>query len=111
MRSYDRIHTLALRKRGVDYELRETFESGLLFGRRTLEALGMEETIAYEIGEDVRRRDEERLLLQASEGIYAGADMLLSKPVTPEPLIKPKPRAVGGSDGASEARTPEPEAT
>ena len=111
VRSYDRVHTLALRKRGVDYELRETFESGLLFGRRTLEALGVEETIAYEIGEDMRRRDEERLLLQASEGIYAGTDMLLSKPVTPEPLIKPRPRAAGGADGKAEAREPEPEAT
>eukprot|EP00913_Durusdinium_trenchii_P026907 g25242.t1 len=40
-RSYDRIHSLWLRETGVDYELRETLESGLLFGRRTLEALGM----------------------------------------------------------------------
>ena len=111
VRSYDRIHTLTLRKRGVDYELRETFESGLVFGRKTLEALGIEETIAYEIGEDMRRRDEERLLLQASEGIYAGTDMLLSKPVTPEPLIRPKPRSIAGSEGAGEVRTPEPETT
>jgi len=108
VRSYDRIHTLALRKRGVDYELRETFESGLMFGRRTLEALGIDERTAYDISEDMRERDEERLVIQASEGIYAGTDMLLSKPVTPEPLIKPKPRIV---DGADEARTPEPEAT
>ena len=39
-RAYDRLHTLSLRARGVDYELRETFESGLVFGRKTLEGFG-----------------------------------------------------------------------
>ena len=90
VRSYDRIHSIALRNRNVDYELRETLESGLLFGRRTLEALGISETDAYEIGEDIRRRDEQRLVLQVSEGLQAGRDMLFSQPVKPEPLVKPK---------------------
>ena len=72
VRSYDRVHTLALRERGVDYELRETFESGLLFGRRRSRRWAWTRPCAYEIGEDMRRRDEERLLLQAAEGIYAG---------------------------------------
>ncbi|MET0575946.1 MAG: monovalent cation:proton antiporter-2 (CPA2) family protein [Mesorhizobium sp.] len=89
VRSYDRTHTLQLRARGVDYELRETFESGLLFGQRTLEALGMDEDTASAIREDVRRRDEERLALQATEGLQAGRDRWHTKPVTPEPLIKP----------------------
>ncbi len=89
VRSYDRTHTLQLRARGVDYELRETFESGLLFGQKTLEALGMDEDTASAIREDVRRRDEERLALQAVDGIQAGRDRWLTKPVTPEPLIKP----------------------
>jgi len=89
VRSYDRTHTLELRAKGVDYELRETFESGLRFGQKTLEALGMDEDMASEILEDVRRRDEERLALQAVEGIQAGRDRWHTKPVTPEPLIKP----------------------
>ena len=89
VRSYDRTHTLELRARNVDYELRETFESGLLFGQKTLEALGMDEDTAAAIREDVRHRDEERLALQAVEGIFAGRDRWLTKPVTPEPLIKP----------------------
>lgn len=92
-RAYDRGHTLSLRARGVDYEARETFESGMLFGRKTLEALGMDEERAYEIGLDVRRRDEERLAIQAAEGIFAGKEKLLTRPVTPEPLIKPKRRS------------------
>jgi len=90
VRSYDRIHSLSLRDRDVEYELRETLESGLLFGRRTLEGLGMAENDAYEIGEDIRKRDEERLQVQAVQGLGAGREMLFNSPVRPEPLIKPK---------------------
>jgi len=90
VRSYDRIHSIELRNKGVDYELRETLESGLLFGRRTLEALGISEANAYEIGEDIRKRDEARLVLQVSEGLQAGQDLLFSTPIKPEPLVKPK---------------------
>ena len=98
VRSYDRIHSIELRHKGVDYELRETLESGLLFGRRTLEALGVSEAEAYEIGEDIRKRDEQRLVLQVSEGLQAGTDMLYSRPVKPEPLVKPKRAAETYSD-------------
>lgn len=90
VRSYDRIHSIELRNKGVDYELRETLESGLLFGRRTLEALGVAEVAAYEIGDDIRKRDEARLVLQVSEGLQAGRDLLFSTPIHPEPLVKPK---------------------
>lgn len=90
VRSYDRIHTLSLRARGVDVEVRETFESGLLFGKKTIEALGVSDEEALAITNDIRRRDEARLNLQAAEGITAGRHMLHSRPVRPEPLIKPK---------------------
>ncbi|PYE90421.1 monovalent cation:proton antiporter-2 (CPA2) family protein [Phyllobacterium leguminum] len=89
VRSYDREHTLQLRAKEVDYELRETFESGLRFGQKTLEALGVSEDLAAEITEDVRKRDEARLRVQATEGILAGRHLLFNKPVTPEPLTKP----------------------
>ncbi len=109
VRSYDRTHTLDLRARGVEYELRETFESGLRFGRETLEGLGLDEDTAHEILEDVRRRDEERLALQAVEGIQAGRDRWLTKPVTPEPLVKPKSEAKRlDKDGQAQPRIPEP---
>lgn len=90
VRAYDRIHSLELRARDVEYELRETFESGLLFGRRTLEGLGATEDEAFEIGEDIRRRDEERLRLQGQEGILAGRELMHKRPLKPEPLVKPK---------------------
>lgn len=103
VRSYDRGHTLQLRARGVDYELRETFESGLLFGRRALQELGLDEESAYEIGEEVRRRDEARLHVQMAEGIKAGNELLLTKPIVPEPLIKPKREGTAMDDAAQQA--------
>jgi glutathione-regulated potassium-efflux system protein KefB len=93
VRSYDRAHALELRARGVDYEMRETFMSGLEFGKRTLEELGIPEDLAREIAEDVLKRDGERLRIQQSEGIYAGNDKLHTRPVMPEPLIKPRKEA------------------
>ncbi len=104
VRSYDRIHTIELRGKGVEYELRETLESGLLFGRRTLEALGMPEADAEAIGDDIRKRDEQRLRLQAVEGIAAGRDMLHNQPVKPEPLMKPKRGSVGEEISEDEAK-------
>jgi CPA2 family monovalent cation:H+ antiporter-2 len=97
VRAYDRVHSISLRKRDVEYELRETLESGLLFGRRTIEALGVGEDEARAIGEDIRRRDEERLQIQVSEGFHAGRRMLHNRPVRPEPLVKPK-RTTAKSD-------------
>ncbi|MGE7371339.1 monovalent cation:proton antiporter-2 (CPA2) family protein [Neorhizobium sp. NPDC001467] len=104
VRSYDRIHTIELRGKGVEYELRETLESGLLFGRRTLEALGMTEADAEAIGDDIRKRDEFRLQLQAVEGLSAGRDMLHNQPVRPEPLMKPKRGSVGEEITEDEAK-------
>lgn len=89
-RSYDRIHSLSLREKGIEYELRETLESGLLFGRKTLEGLDVDAEQARRISDDIRVRDEERLKIQAVEGITAGRQMLHNKPVKPEPLMKPK---------------------
>ena len=91
-RAYDRVHLLSLRERGIDYGERETFEAGLLFGRRTLEELGVDELTAQDVVEATRERDEARLALQAAEGISAGRDMLHTRPVNPEPLVKPRKR-------------------
>jgi monovalent cation:H+ antiporter-2, CPA2 family len=108
VRSYDRTHTLELRARGVEYELRETLESGLRFGKETLQGLGTDEDTAALILEDVRRRDEARLALQAVEGAQAGRDQWHVKPVTPEPLIKPKSEAKRLDKGGEEAKVREP---
>jgi glutathione-regulated potassium-efflux system protein KefB len=79
VRSFDRRHTLQLLAKGVDFELRETFESALVFGRKALEALGLEAERAAAVEEFVRRRDLDRLALQQAEGISAGLDLLRTR--------------------------------
>jgi glutathione-regulated potassium-efflux system protein KefB len=88
VRSYDRRHSLQLIAKGVEFELRETFESALRFGRETLEGIGIDAERAAEIEDFVRRRDLDRLVLQQTEGISAGLDLLHASMVQ-EPLSKP----------------------
>ncbi len=42
VRAYDRVHAIDLIRKGVSFEMRETLESALSFGGRTLEALGQD---------------------------------------------------------------------
>ena len=90
VRSYDRASTLALLGKGVDYEIRETFESAISFGRSTLTKLGVNNETIDEVVEDVRTRDRERLALQQAGGIYAGVDKMRRSKPQPEPLTGPK---------------------
>jgi glutathione-regulated potassium-efflux system protein KefB len=94
VRSYDRVHTLELIAKGVDYELRETYESALAFGRHTLEEMGLDPERAREIEAEVRRRDVDRLALQQAGDIYAGAELMPYHTLPHEPLSEPKRRAV-----------------
>ncbi|MFG1346831.1 monovalent cation:proton antiporter-2 (CPA2) family protein [Xanthobacter autotrophicus DSM 431] len=92
VRSFDRVHSMELMRLGVDFELRETLESALAFGARTLEALGVAtDTAAAEIA-DVRARDRARLERQLEEGIFAGSgpDAWSGRKVEPEPLTTPE---------------------
>jgi voltage-gated potassium channel Kch len=84
-RSYDRGHALQLLAKDVDFELRETFESAMRFGRETLVAIGIDADRATIVEDFIRTRDRERLAVQQAEGIYAGADLLRTRP-TPTPL-------------------------
>ena len=69
MRSYDRGHTLDLIAAGVDYQIRETFESAMTFGEAALIELGVPAEEAADVAEGVRHRDAERLKLQMVDGI------------------------------------------
>ncbi|MCK0206825.1 monovalent cation:proton antiporter-2 (CPA2) family protein [Starkeya koreensis] len=84
VRAYDRNHAVGLRARGVDYEIRETFESALAFGEATLRANGFDAATAQATIDDVRARDLERLLRQLAEGEDRGP-----LPLEPEPLMVP----------------------
>ena len=88
VRSYDRRHTLQLIAKGVDFELRETYESALVFGRSTLEALGLDSERAAATEQFVRARDLDRLAVQQAEGLSAGTDLLSTRMVH-EPLSTP----------------------
>src|SRR3712207_4934511 len=95
VRAYDRIHAIDLMNLDVDFQIRETFESALAFGRAMLEELGREAGQASAVVEDVRRRDIARLIMQKAEGIMGGADMLHGTRLEPKPLTDPRTRAHG----------------
>lgn len=91
-RSFDRGVSLKLVEVGVDYQMRETFESALVFGRATLEQLGVEPEEAAEVIEDVRVRDKARFEAQLTGGVEAGRGFFkgnMPAPV-PAPLATPK---------------------
>src|SRR5216684_2400846 len=90
VRSYDRAHTLELIAKGVDFELRETYESAMVFGREALTALGLDPERARAVEEHVRGRDLARLALQEAGGLLAGAEMLTQRAPRPEPLSAPQ---------------------
>lgn len=91
-RAYDRGTSLQLVKAGVDYQLRETFESALVFGGSTLEALGEDPDEVAEIIEDVRQRDAARFDLQLTGDIRDGRNFLKGNLATPAPAPVTQPR-------------------
>lgn len=93
VRSYDRTHTLELLAKGVDFEIRETYESAIAFGQHALQALGADPDLARAAVSDVRRRDAERLAVQKEGGLMAGLDILHRRAVQPAPLTPPERRA------------------
>ena len=95
VRAFDRGHTLRLIKAGVDYQLRETLESALVFGKNVLIQLGVDEVEAAEIVRDVRRRDTERLELQVAGGIQEGRWLMRGNMPTPTPEPFSVPRKGG----------------
>jgi len=110
-RSWDRGHTIDLLNMGVDFEMRETFESALVFGGETLRGLGFDAEEAEETLDDVRKRDADRLSLQQSGGIFAGRDIEQEPAdVEPEPLIKPTREAQALSEETRSAAEEENEA-
>src|SRR5690606_27424662 len=64
VRAFDRGHSIRLIQAGAEYQIRETFESALVFGYQVLIDLGFSHDEATETIADVRRRDAERLDLQ-----------------------------------------------
>ena len=78
VRAYDRGHAIELVKLGVDYQVREVFESALAFGAATLRELGAGEDEIASLVADARERDRQRFAAQVVGGIQAGRDLLIS---------------------------------
>ncbi|MDP4023642.1 monovalent cation:proton antiporter-2 (CPA2) family protein [Methylobacterium sp. NEAU 140] len=92
VRAYDRLHAVELMNRDVDFQIRETSESALAFGRAALEGLGLTPEAAAARADDVRKRDIARLVLQQAGALPDGAAWLRgAEPVElrPEPLTAP----------------------
>ena len=92
VRAYDRMHAVELMNRDVDYQIRETAESALAFGRAALEGLGLSAGGAAARAEDVRKRDIARLVLQQAGALPDGAGWMrgAAAGLKPEPLTAPQ---------------------
>ena len=78
-RAFDRAHAIELVKTGVEYQLRELFESALVFGGDAIKLLGATEEEASQVVAGVRERDGQRFELQlAGEDWLKGRQLLLS---------------------------------
>jgi glutathione-regulated potassium-efflux system protein KefB len=95
VRAFDRGHSIRLIQAGVDYQIRETFESALTFGHEVLVNLGFDPVQADETVEEVRWRDSERLTLQLAGGLTAGRHMMRGNMATPQPAPYVTPRREG----------------
>ena len=105
-RSFDREHSLALIAAGVDFQIRETFESAVEFGKAALLSVGVSQDDADAIALEIRRRDGERFELEMAGGsLMDGARMMYgnqpAKP-TPTPFTKPKREAKALNEEAAE---------
>ena len=102
-RSFDRQHAIELIRHGVDYQMRETFESAMAFSSAALRQLGVADAEVLEIAEDIRRRDAERLQLQLAGDIQSGITLMHGGRWTPTPLTKPRKTAKALNEEAADA--------
>jgi glutathione-regulated potassium-efflux system protein KefB len=63
-RAFDRSHAIELVRAGVEFQIRETFESAIVFGGAAVRSLGANDEEANEVIEGVRGRDRQRFELQ-----------------------------------------------
>lgn len=79
-RAFDRVHAIELIKAGVEFQLRELFESAIVFGAEAIRTLGASEDEIDSVVAGVRDRDKQRFkaqLLDDVSAIDAARDMLL----------------------------------
>jgi monovalent cation:proton antiporter-2 (CPA2) family protein len=95
VRAFDRVHAIELLDKGAHFQIRETYESAIAFGKAALGALGLTDERIAELEDDVRYRDRERFALQQQGDAMSGRAHLVTRPVPrPEPLVNPKRRGI-----------------
>ncbi len=112
VRSYDREHSLKLIAAGVDFQIRETFESAVEFGRAALIEMGASEEDALMIAGEIRRRDAERFELELTSGgdLRAGMGILrtnTSATPRPTPFTTPRRNSQMLNEDGAQAVAPE----
>ena len=95
VRAFDRGHSLRLIQAGVDYQIREVFESALTFSGAVMRELGFDDFEVAETIEEVRERDAARLELEIAGGLEAGRVLIRGNVQTPTPTPFTKPRREG----------------
>lgn len=94
VRAYDRVTARELIMEGVDYQIRETFESAMLLGEHALLEIGVSEDEVTLVSADIRRRDRERMELDIASGgqsFTAGRQLMYGNAIPkPAPLVEPK---------------------
>ncbi|MBL8531764.1 MAG: cation:proton antiporter [Hyphomonadaceae bacterium] len=110
VRAFDRGHVHRLIKAGVDYQVREVFESALTFSQAVLRELGASDMEVAETIEEVRERDAQRIELELAGGLEAGRALIRGNAETPQPTPFVRPRRGGKAlnEEAAEAIGEEP---
>jgi len=105
VRAYDRGHAIRLVQAGVEYQVRETFESALVFGEQVLIELGFSAAGARDSIGHGRGLDQQRFSIQLVEGITGGRSLMRGNIATtrPEPYVKPRREGTALNEEAAEA--------
>ncbi|QIB35580.1 monovalent cation:proton antiporter-2 (CPA2) family protein [Ancylobacter pratisalsi] len=86
-RARDREHAVELVHAGVDWQIRETFESALALGEQALKLMDVEDEERARVIEEIRRNDGARFAEELTGGIYAGRNFIHGNaPYTGKPI-------------------------
>ena len=102
-RAFDRQHAIELLRLGVDYQMRETFESAMGFGMQALETLGVDPEEAAEVADSIRARDAERLQLELAGDQDGARNFFQGNKWIPTPLTQPQREGRALNEQAADA--------
>jgi glutathione-regulated potassium-efflux system protein KefB len=102
-RAFDRQHATELLRMGVDFQMRETFESAIGFGMEALRTLGEEADAITQVVDDIRRRDTYRLQMQVIGNTDNIRNLVQNNKWVPSPFIEPQREGRALNEEAADA--------